>query len=111
MNSAVAPDTTALILALENSSWRELLLGQLTAGIEPFNRKMAMSRAFEAAEKAGKLNSALAPSDVDGTRLIEIGMIGKFPTREPWPPVGSDILVWFWTLRHPGIGDALLGGG
>jgi hypothetical protein len=93
-------DTTALINALDNPSWRELLLGQLHTESSSFHRNSAMFNAFKESDKAGKLNSALAPSGADCARLIELGMIGEFPTREPWGHVGADILSWFWTLTH-----------
>lgn len=101
MESATAADTMALINALENQSWREMLLGQLDAGTKSYDRNFAMFHAFQAAEKVGKLKSILAPSGRDCARLIEIGMIGQFPTREPWSPVGTDILSWFWTITLP----------
>jgi hypothetical protein len=91
----------SLINALDNSSWRELLLAQLDAGVSAYHRNFAMFNALQAAEKVGQLKSELAPSGRDCARLIEIGMIGEFPTREPWSPVGTSILSWFWTLTHP----------
>ena len=107
MHSDAAPDTTAMIQALDNSGWRELLLGQLKADVEPYHRKMEMSRALEASETVGKLQSALAPSKADCARLLEIGLIGRFPSREPWPAVGEEILTWFWTLRHPSFSSTI----
>lgn len=101
MASATTPATIAMIDALDNQSWRELLLGQLDARAKPYDRNFAMFHAFQAAEKDGKLKSILAPSGADCARLVEIGMTGEFPTREPWPPVGTDILSWFWTITHP----------
>jgi hypothetical protein len=100
MEQASAPNTTAMINALDNPFWRELLLGQLDASTKPFHRNSAMFNAFKEAEKAGELNSALAPTGADCARLVEIAMIGAFPTREPWGHVGADILSWFWKLTH-----------
>lgn len=96
-----ATDTIGMINALDNPSWRELLLGQLDAEVKAFSRNSAMFKAFQESRKAGQLSSVLRPSGADCARLIEIGMIGEFPTREPWQPVGADILSWFWTLTHP----------
>jgi hypothetical protein len=101
MQSTATPDTAAMINALDNASWRELLLAQLDASVSAYDRNFGMFKALQAAEKAGKLSSNLAPSDRDYARLIELAMVGEFPTREPWHPVGADILSWFWTLTHP----------
>jgi hypothetical protein len=96
-----ASDTASMINALDNPSWRKLLLGQLDEEVEAFHRNTAMFQAFQESEKAGKIDSSLRPSGNDCVRLIEIGMRGQFPSREPWQPVGTDILGWFWTLSHP----------
>jgi hypothetical protein len=101
MESAPSQNTLAMINALDNQAWRGLLLGQLDAKAKPYDRNFAMFRALQAAQKVGKLQSVLAPSGRDCARLIEIGMVGEFPPREPWSPVGTDILSWFWTVTHP----------
>ncbi|WP_129647446.1 hypothetical protein [Peristeroidobacter agariperforans] len=90
-----------MINALDNPVWRELLLGQLDERVKAFDRNTAMFKAFQESEKAGKINSSLRPSGSDCLRLIEIGMRGQFPSRDPWRPVGTEILSWFWTLVHP----------
>lgn len=94
-------DIASKINALENPSWRELLLGQLDECVQPFHRNEAMFRAFQNSDRTGKINSSLQPSGADCARLIEIAMLGQFPSREPWRPVGADILSWLWTLTHP----------
>ena len=93
--------TTAMIHALDNPSWRELLLGQLDTEVEAFNRSSALFNAFQESQKVGKLDSALRPSGADYARLIEIAMLGQFPADHAWHPVGAEILSWFWTLTHP----------
>jgi hypothetical protein len=98
---STASETASMINALENPSWRELLLGQLDAEAKAAHRNFAMFNVFQESEKVGKLNSALRPSGADCARLVAIGMIGEFPTCEPWHPVGADILRWFLTLTHP----------
>ncbi|MFC4311656.1 hypothetical protein ACFPN2_21390 [Steroidobacter flavus] len=90
-----------MIDALDNPSWRELLLGELDEEVEACQRNDAMFKAFQESEKVGKIHSSLRPSGSDCVRLIEIGMRGQFPSREPWRPVGTEILSWFWTLVHP----------
>lgn len=97
----MASDIIALIRALDNASWRELLLGQLDTDVKAFNRSSALFNAFQESEKAGKLDSALKPSGADCARLIEIAMVGQFPPDYSWHPVGAEILSWFWTLTHP----------
>lgn len=98
---STAPNTSAMIRALDNASWRELLLGQLDTEVKAFHRSSVLFKAFQESERAGKLDSALRPSGADCARLIEIAMIGQFPTDHAWHPVGAEILSWFWTLTHP----------
>jgi hypothetical protein len=100
-------DTRALIDRLHNARWRELLLSQFDTGMDEFARHQALYQPLSAAEKMGHLNSELAPDAHDCELLMRIGLIGEFPTREPWPEVGVEVINWFWTLRHPSFASAI----
>lgn len=96
----MSSDTRALIDRLHNARWRKLLLSQLDASTGAFARHQALSQPLSEAEKAGQLQSKLAPDAHDCELLIRIALTAEFPSRDPFIDVGVDILNWFWTLRH-----------
>ena len=94
-------DTRSLIEQLHNAHWRDLLLAQLDASEQVFTRHMALSNPLREAEKVGKLSSSLAPDARDCELLVRIGLIGDFPSVQPFGYTGDTILPWPWTVRHP----------
>ena len=94
-------DTRSLIEQLHNAHCRDLLLAQLDASEQVFTRHMALSNPLREAEKVGKLSSSLAPDAHDCELLVRIGLIGDFPSVQPFGYTGDTILTWLWTVRHP----------
>jgi hypothetical protein len=94
-------DTRSLVNELHNPRWREILLAQVHANTDAYHRHVAMYKPLGEAERVGQLKSELAPDAHDCELLVRIGLIGEFPSREPWPDAGEEVLTWFWTLRHP----------
>src|SRR5690554_5086090 len=94
-----------LIDQLDNAAWKELLLGILAAKDDAtplIDQLAAMLRRGRVEDRFGRISAR------DAARLIQIGMLTKFPPHpfSEWY-ANSELLFWFVTLRHPVLARAV----
>ena len=92
-------EALGLISQLGNDRWRSLLVPLLDA--DESVRAAAYEELYSALQVRQTEANPLWPNDPDALRLIEIGMIVRFPHEHHWRNPANELLFWFVTIQWP----------